>query len=185
MPKVSVIVPTYNVSEYLDQALESLVKQTLDDLEIICVNDGSTDNSSQIAKEWGTKVLEIGHNKGLANAFRAGIQEALKMGADIIVNTDADNQYNANDIEKLVRPILDGEADEVIGRHAYTVGNPYSPNPSVLLARREGPFYNKHSASEPHTYPDGNNPVQRERDKEHHQLRTQQGRADILPSQQG
>ena len=79
------------------------------------INDGSTDNSSMIAKNWGAKVIDLKINKGLANAFRVGIQEALKNNADIIVNTDADNQYSANDIEKLIQPILKSEADIVIG----------------------------------------------------------------------
>lgn len=80
------------------------------------INDGSKDMTVKVAEEWGVHyIVNFKRNKGLAHGFVAGLDEALKQGADIIVNTDADNQYCGEDIEKLVRPILEGKADIVIG----------------------------------------------------------------------
>jgi glycosyltransferase involved in cell wall biosynthesis len=91
------------------------------------VNDGSTDNSAEIAENWGATVKNIYPNKGLANAFRTGLQECLKRGADIIVNTDADNQYCASDIQKIVTPIIDNSADIVIGARDIKSIKEFSP----------------------------------------------------------
>ena len=117
MTKLIIQIPCYNEGMCLEQTLNELPKQIngISDIEILVINDGSTDNSSQIANNFGASVIEIKPNKGLANAFRVGLQEALQRGADIIVNTDADNQYNAKDIEKIVKPILNKDADIVIG----------------------------------------------------------------------
>ncbi len=117
MTKLVIQIPCYNEEETLLTTLNDLPKSVdgIDEIEILVINDGSTDKSSQIAEEWGASVLEIKPNKGLANAFRSGLQEALKRGADIIVNTDADNQYCAEGIKNLVKPVLAGEADIVIG----------------------------------------------------------------------
>ena len=84
-------------------------------------DDGSTDRTVEIAKEYGVNhIVTTTHHRGLARTFVAGIQKALEEGADIIVNTDADNQYNAEDIEKLVQPILEKKADIVIGARPIT-----------------------------------------------------------------
>lgn len=117
MIKLVIQIPCYNEEETLLTTLNDLPKkiQGIDIIEVLVINDGSTDKSSEIAKSWGAKVLDIKPNKGLANAFRTGLQEALLLNADIIVNTDADNQYSAKDIEKLVQPILLKEADIVVG----------------------------------------------------------------------
>ena len=117
MVKLIIQIPCYNEEETLLTTLNDLPKKIdgVDELEVLVINDGSIDNSSKIAKSWGAKVVDLKTNKGLANAFRVGIQECLNNGADIIVNTDADNQYSANDIGKLIEPILKAEADIVIG----------------------------------------------------------------------
>ena len=117
MTKLIIQIPCYNEEETLLTTLNDLPKTIagIDEIGVLVINDGSSDNSAEIARNWGAKVLDIKPNKGLANAFRSGLGEALRRKADIIVNTDADNQYCASDIEKLVVPILAGEADIVIG----------------------------------------------------------------------
>ncbi len=87
-----------------------------DVVEWLIVDDGSTDRTVEVAKELGVDhIVKLTNNKGLAFAFQAGLDACLKLGADVIVNTDADNQYSAADIPTLVRPILAGDADMVIG----------------------------------------------------------------------
>ncbi len=117
MTKLIIQIPCYNESENLLTTLDALPKDIkgIDEIVVLVINDGSTDNSSEIAESWGAKVVNIKTNKGLANAFRTGLQEALQMGADIVVNTDADNQYCADDIEKLIEPILSEKADIAVG----------------------------------------------------------------------
>ncbi len=129
MTKLVIQIPCYNEEETLLTTLNDLPKSVdgIDEIEILVINDGSTDKSSQIAEEWGASVLEIKPNKGLANAFRSGLQEALKRGADIIVNTDADNQYCAEGIKNLVKPVLAGEADIVIGARNILEIKEFSP----------------------------------------------------------
>ena len=117
MTKLIIQIPCFNEEETLLTTLNELPKKVsgIEEIEVLVINDGSKDKSVEIAKQWGAKILDIKTNRGLANAFRAGIAESLKLGADIIVNTDADNQYCADDIEKLVRPVIEGKADIVIG----------------------------------------------------------------------
>ena len=116
--KLIIQIPCYNEEKSLPVTLNALPKKIdgIDEIEVLIINDGSTDKTVDVAKNLGVKhVVEIPHNSGLAKAFVAGINGALALGADIIVNTDADNQYCADDIKKLVKPILDGSADIVIG----------------------------------------------------------------------
>ena len=88
----------------------------IDEIEILIIDDGSKDKTVEVAKSLGVKsFVSFPKNKGLAKAFVAGLNKALEIGADIIVNTDADNQYNADDIKKLIEPILSNRADMVIG----------------------------------------------------------------------
>lgn len=117
MVKLFIQIPCYNEEKNLLTTLNALPKKVegIDEIVVLVINDGSTDNSAEIAESWGAKVVNIKQNKGLANAFRTGLQECIALGADIIVNTDADNQYSANDIEKIVAPILVQDADVVIG----------------------------------------------------------------------
>ena len=129
MTKLIIQIPCYNEEANILKTLEDLPKciNGIDEIEVLVINDGSTDNSAQLAQNWGAKVADIKINKGLANAFRTGLQESLNRGADIIVNTDADNQYNASDIEKIVAPILQGNADIVIGARDIDNIKEFSP----------------------------------------------------------
>lgn len=116
--KLIIQIPCYNEAETLAIALNDLPKHIdgIDLIEYLIINDGSKDNTVEVAKNWGVHyIVNFKCNKGLAKGFMAGLDACLRNGADIIVNTDADNQYCGADIEKIVRPILDGKADIVIG----------------------------------------------------------------------
>lgn len=116
--KLIIQIPCYNEEETLNIALDALPRRIdgIDEIEYMIINDGSKDKTVEVAKAWGVHhIVNFRRNKGLAYGFMAGIDEALRQGADIIVNTDADNQYCGDDIAKLVAPILKEEADIVIG----------------------------------------------------------------------
>ena len=116
--KLIIQIPCYNEAETLKIALDALPKQIdgVDIIEYLIINDGSQDNTVEVAKEWGVQhIVNFKQNRGLAKGFMAGLDMCLRNGADIIVNTDADNQYCGDDIEKLIAPILEGKADIVIG----------------------------------------------------------------------
>lgn len=128
--KLIIQIPCYNEAETLQIALNDLPKEIegIDTIEYLIINDGSQDETVRVAKEWGVHyVVNFKRNKGLAKGFMAGIDACLRNGADIIVNTDADNQYNGDDIEKLVRPILDGKSDIVIGERPIDATEHFSP----------------------------------------------------------
>ena len=128
--KLIIQIPCYNEAETLTIALDALPKHIdgIDKIEYLIINDGSKDNTVQVAKDWGVDyVVHFCKNKGLAKGFMAGIDACLRNGADIIVNTDADNQYCGEDIEKLVRPILDKKADIVIGERPIDQTAHFSP----------------------------------------------------------
>ncbi len=116
--KLIIQIPCYNEEIALPVTLSQLPTHIdgIDEIEVLISDDGSTDRTIEIAKSYGVKhIVTSSHHRGLAKTFTSGIQQALAVGADIIVNTDADNQYCADDIEKLVRPILEKKADIVIG----------------------------------------------------------------------
>ena len=116
--KLIIQIPCYNEADTLEIALNDLPKQLegIDEIEYLIINDGSKDKTVEVAQKWGVHyVVNFKQNKGLARGFMAGLDGCLRNGADIIVNTDADNQYCAQDIQKLIDPILNGEADYVIG----------------------------------------------------------------------
>lgn len=116
--KLIIQIPCYNEAQTLEVALNDLPRKLdgIDTIEYLIINDGSADNTVEVAKKWGVHhIVNFKQNKGLAKGFMAGLDGCLRNGADIIVNTDADNQYCAEDIETLIRPILAGEADMVIG----------------------------------------------------------------------
>ena len=116
--KLVIQIPCYNEEENLEKVIDGLPKQIegIDIIEYMVINDGSTDRTQEIAKTKNVNyIIDVFPNKGLANAFTTGIDEALKNGADIIVNIDGDHQYSGKDIPKLIKPILDKKADMVIG----------------------------------------------------------------------
>lgn len=116
--KLIIQIPCYNEAKTLEVTLNDLPKhiEGIDKIEYLIIDDGSTDNTAEVAKAWGVHhIVRFRRNKGLAKGFMAGLDACLRNSADIIVNTDADNQYCGEDIEKLVRPIIDGSAHIVIG----------------------------------------------------------------------
>lgn len=116
--KLIIQIPCYNEAETLEIALNALPKQIkgIDEIEYLIIDDGCTDNTVEVARNWGVHhIVSFTRNKGLAKGFMAGLDACLRNGADIIVNTDADNQYCADDIPKLIQPILEHKADIVIG----------------------------------------------------------------------
>lgn len=128
--KLIIQIPCYNEAETIGITLNDLPKhiEGIDEIEYLIINDGSDDGTIQAATDWGVNyIVNLKKNKGLAKAFMAGIDACLRNGADIIVNTDADNQYVGEDIEKLVRPILEGRSDIVIGERPIDNTEHFSP----------------------------------------------------------
>ncbi|MDG2307468.1 MAG: glycosyltransferase family 2 protein [Candidatus Binatia bacterium] len=118
MPKLIIQIPCLNEAQTLPETIEALPRSLagVEEVEFLIIDDGSDDGTAEVARRLGVDhVVRFPRNQGLARAFSAGIDAALKLGADIIVNTDADNQYEADDIPALIRPILDGKADMVVG----------------------------------------------------------------------
>lgn len=116
--KLIIQIPCYNEAETLEIALNALPKKIegVDIIEYLIIDDGCMDNTVEVAKKWGVHhVVSFAQNKGLAKGFMAGLDACLRNGADIIVNTDADNQYCGDDIAKLIQPIINRKADIVIG----------------------------------------------------------------------
>ncbi|MCE5342353.1 MAG: glycosyltransferase family 2 protein [Eubacteriales bacterium] len=128
--KLMIQIPCYNEAETLTVALNDLPKQIdgIDEIEILIIDDGSKDDTVKVARAWGVNhIVSFTRNKGLSKGFMAGLDACLRNGADIIVNTDADNQYCGQDIEKLVAPILRHEADIVIGERPIDDIEHFSP----------------------------------------------------------
>lgn len=121
--KLFIQIPCYNEEKTLSIALAALPKNVagFDLVEVLIIDDGSSDDTVKVAKEFGVKhFVKLSSNQGLAKGFMAGLNYCLKNGADVIINTDADNQYNADDIPKLTQPILDKKAELVIGARPIT-----------------------------------------------------------------
>ncbi|MBW4520691.1 MAG: glycosyltransferase family 2 protein [Scytolyngbya sp. HA4215-MV1] len=135
MTKLIIQIPCYNEEATLGIALSALPRQVagVDQVEWLIINDGSTDRTIQVAKAYGVDhIVSFDHNRGLAKAFMAGLEASLQLGADIIVNTDADNQYCAEDIPSLVDPILTGQAEIVVGARPIQNIKHFSPTKKIL-----------------------------------------------------
>ena len=116
--KLIIQIPCYNEEETLSQTIKDLPETIdgIDTIEYLVVDDGSKDKTIEVARRLGIHhIVQLKQRRGLAHAFRAGIDACLNLNADIVVNTDGDNQYNADDMPKLITPILKGEAEIVIG----------------------------------------------------------------------
>ncbi len=135
MTKLIIQIPCYNEEETLGITLSALPRKLpgVDTVEWLVINDGSTDRTLEVARAYGVDhIVNFKQNQGLARAFTAGLEACLKAGADIIVNTDADNQYCADDIPKLIEPILLGRAEIVIGARPIHRIKHFSPTKKLL-----------------------------------------------------
>ncbi len=128
--KLIVQIPCYNEEKTIKEMIESIPRQIagIDSIETIIVDDGSTDETVKRAAEAGCrKIISFPRHKGLAAAFSAGVEAAIEMGADILVNTDADFQYPSHFIPELIKPIQNGTADMTIGNRFSNGNKPFSP----------------------------------------------------------
>lgn len=128
--KLIIQIPCYNEATTLGIALAALPRTVpgFDSVEWLIIDDGSTDDTVRVAREHGVDhVVRHTRNQGLARGFMTGLDACLRLGADVIINTDADNQYNADDIPALTAPILAGEADIVIGARPIEAIEHFSP----------------------------------------------------------
>lgn len=133
--KIIIQIPCFNEADSIEKTISELPNalDQIEQLEYLIIDDGSTDETSSVAKECGVHhILRLPRNSGLAKAFSVGLEECLRLGADVIVNTDADNQYNAEDIPKLVEPILQGKADMVVGERPISSIAHFSPIKKLL-----------------------------------------------------
>ena len=116
--KLIIQIPCFNEEKTLSNTINDLPVEVegFNEVEILVIDDGSTDKTYEKAKQLGVEhIIQLGSNRGLATAFKIGIEYALDQGADVIVNTDGDNQYSGKDIAKLTKPIIEKKADMVIG----------------------------------------------------------------------
>jgi glycosyltransferase involved in cell wall biosynthesis len=135
--KLIVQIPCYNEEATLPETIAAIPRRIegIDTVEILVIDDGSTDRTVETARALGVDhIVTQTRNRGLANAFRTGLDACLKAGADIIVNTDGDNQYSGADIPRLVQPILDGRADIVVGDRETAQVAHFSPLKKLLQA---------------------------------------------------
>ena len=133
--KLIIQIPCYNEEKTLPVTYKEIPESIggIDEIEILVIDDGSTDNTVETAKNLGIKhIASHSKNLGLARAFDTGLKTSIKLGADIIVNLDADNQYKASDIEKLIQPVLNKEADIVIGARPIEKIRSFSPLKKLL-----------------------------------------------------
>lgn len=135
LPKLVIQIPCLNEADHLAAAIAALPEsiEGIGTIEVIVIDDGSTDATARVALECGAaEVVSMGLNRGLAKAFQAGLKAALRRGADIVVNTDADNQYDATCIPDLVAPILENRADLVVGSRPIMDIHHFSPLKKLL-----------------------------------------------------
>jgi glycosyltransferase involved in cell wall biosynthesis len=135
--KLVIQIPCHNEEATLPQTLHDLPRSLpgVDEIELLVVDDGSTDRTTDVARELGVEhIVRFTQNRGLASAFVAGLEGALVAGADIVVNTDADNQYRGEDVARLIRPILEGKADIVVGDRGVASLEHFAPLKRLLQA---------------------------------------------------
>lgn len=128
--KLIVQIPCFNEEETLPAVLAGIPREIegFDEVEILVIDDGSSDRTSEIAREMGVNhIVRHRKNQGLARSFRTGLDTCLLLGADVIVNTDGDNQYHGGDIPALARPIVEGKADVVVGDRETASVEHFSP----------------------------------------------------------
>lgn len=133
--KLIIQIPCLNEEQTLPTTLAALPRQVpgFDTVEWLIIDDGSTDRTVEVAKAHGVDhVLSLSHNQGLAKAFPAGIMECARLGADVVVNTDADNQYDASFIPALTEPLVNNTADIVIGARPINSIKQFSPTKKLL-----------------------------------------------------
>src|SRR4051812_48177441 len=133
--KLIIQIPCLNEEATLPRTLADLPREVagFDEVESLIIDDGSTDRTVEVARAHGVDhIVRLTNNKGLASGFQAGLDASLKLGADVIVNTDADNQYQGSDIPKLVAPILAGDADMVVGDRQVMTIEHFSPAKKAL-----------------------------------------------------
>jgi glycosyltransferase involved in cell wall biosynthesis len=133
--KLIIQIPCYNEAQTLAQTVQALPRQLegVDSIEYLVIDDGSSDNTAQVAQQAGVHhVVRLARHSGLAVGFVVGLENSLKHGADLIVNTDADNQYQAEDIQRLIEPILAGRADLVVGDRGVATLQEFSPLKRLL-----------------------------------------------------
>jgi glycosyltransferase involved in cell wall biosynthesis len=135
MTKLIIQIPCLNEAETLPATLADLPAEIkgVDAIEILIIDDGSTDGTCQVAQECGVDhLVRFPRHRGLAKGFAAGLDACLRLGADVIVHTDADGQYPGEDIPRLVAPVLRGEADIVIGDRGVDAVEHFSPSKRML-----------------------------------------------------
>src|SRR4051794_21657815 len=128
--KLIIQIPCFNEEQFLPVTLADLPRELpgFDEVEWLIIDDGSTDRTVEVARANGVDhVVKLTNNKGLAAGFQAGLDACRKLGADVMVNTDADNQYKGEDIGKLVAPVLAGNADMVVGDRQVDTIEHFSP----------------------------------------------------------
>ncbi|HKG39585.1 MAG TPA: glycosyltransferase family 2 protein [Conexibacter sp.] len=133
--KLIIQIPCFNEEQTLPLTLADLPREVpgFDAVEWLVIDDGSSDRTIEVARANGVDhIVKLTNNKGLAAGFQAGLDAALKLGADVVVNTDADNQYDGRDIPKLVAPIVAGEADMVVGDRQVETIEHFSPLKKLL-----------------------------------------------------
>ncbi len=133
--KLIVQIPCYNEEHTLPQTVADIPNEIpgIDEIEVLIIDDGSTDRTVEVAQALGVQhIVRNKRNQGLARTFRHGLEAAISAGADIVVNTDGDNQYAGADIAKLIQPILDGNADIVIGDRQTSTIEHFSKSKKIL-----------------------------------------------------